>query len=95
LRQTHSILNPGGIFILSFAPAGGNARIPAGPSEWLFRRLRRWPPFNREYEPGDRFAGTTFTHFFRSEELAHEFQEAQFLIKEWLWDDGYAVLVKP
>ena len=93
LRQAHSVLKPGGIFIISFAPASGDPKIPAGPSEWLFMRLRRWPPFNREYEPGDRFAGT-FVHFFRSEELSHEFQEAEFLIKEWIWDEGYAVLVK-
>src|SRR3989442_857094 len=93
LRQSHSVLKAGGVFIISFAPANGDPRIPAGPSEWLFMRLRRLAPFNREYEPGDRIAGT-FTHFFRSEELAHEFQEARFLIKEWLWEKGYAVLVK-
>src|SRR5207247_11115342 len=67
LRQAHSVLKPGGVFIISFAPASGDSKIPAGLSEWLFMRLRRWPPFNREYEPGDRFAGT-FVHFFRSEE---------------------------
>jgi SAM-dependent methyltransferase len=94
LRQAHSVLKAGGIFILSFTPASGDPRIPAGLSEWLFMRLRRWAPFNREYEPGDRFVGATFTHFFRSEELAQEFQEARFLVKDWLWDEGYAVLVK-
>jgi SAM-dependent methyltransferase len=94
LRQAHSVLKPGGVFIISFAHAGGDPRIPAGPSEWLFMWLRRWPPFNREYEPGDRFVGATFTHFFRSEELCQEFQEAQFLLKEWLWEKGYAILVK-
>src|SRR5881397_1109967 len=73
LRQAHSVLRPGGVFIISFARARGDPRIPAGPSEWLFMGLRRWAPFNREYEPGDRFEGT-FTHFFRSEELANEFQ---------------------
>ena len=93
LRQAHAVLKPGGIFIISFSPARGNTRIPAGPSEWLFMRLRRWPPFNRAYEPGDRFADT-FIHFFRSEELSQEFQEARFIIKDWLWDQGYAVLVK-
>jgi SAM-dependent methyltransferase len=93
LRQAHSVLKPGGVFIISFAPASGNPRIPAGPLEWLFMRLRRWALFNREYEPGDRFEGT-FVHFFRSEELAQEFQEAQFLIKDWLWNRGCAVLTK-
>ena len=94
LRQAHAVLKPGGIFIISFTTASDDPRIPVGLSEWLFMRLRRWSPFNREYEPGDRFAGTTFTHYFRSEELAQEFQEAQFLVKEWLWEEGYAVLVK-
>jgi SAM-dependent methyltransferase len=94
LRQAHWVLKPGGVFIISFAPASGNPRTPAGPLEWLFMRLRQWPPFNREYEPGDRIAGTTFTHFFRSEELGQEFQEGRFLIKEWSWEKGYAVLVK-
>ena len=93
LRQAHSVLRPGGVFIISFARARGDAKIPAGPAEWLFMRLRRWAPFNREYQPGDRFEGT-FTHFFRPKELADEFQEAPFLVKEWLWDQGYAVLVK-
>jgi SAM-dependent methyltransferase len=94
LRQAHAVLKPGGVLILSFAPARGDTRIPVGPLEWLFMRLRRWPPFNREYEPGDRFVGTLFTHYFRSEELAQDFQEARFLVKEWLWEVGYAVLVK-
>jgi SAM-dependent methyltransferase len=95
LGQAHSVLKPGGIFIISFARASGDPRIPAGPLEWLFMRLRRWPPFNQEYEPGDRFAGDrNFTHFFRSDELAQEFQEAQFHVKECLWENGYAVLVK-
>ena len=93
LRQAHSVLKPGGVFIISFALARGNPRIPAGPSEWLFMRLRGRGPFNREYEPGDRLEGA-FIHFFRLEELAHEFQEARFLVKEWLGDQGYAVLVK-
>jgi SAM-dependent methyltransferase len=94
LRQAHSVLKPGGVFIISFAPASGNPRIPARPLEWLFMRLRQWPPFNREYEPGDRIAGSGLIHYFRSEELVQELQEAKFLIKELLWDRGYAVLVK-
>jgi hypothetical protein len=45
-------------------------------------------------ERRDRLVAGTFVHFFRSQELAEEFQEPRFLIKEWLWDQGYAVLVK-
>ena len=93
LGQAHSVLKSGGIFIISFARAWGDSKAPGGLLERLFMRLSQRSPFNREYEPGDRFSGT-FTHFFRSEELAQEFQEAQFLIKDWLWDKGYAVLVK-
>jgi SAM-dependent methyltransferase len=94
LRQAYSVLKVGGVFIVGFPPAKEDPRIPAGPSERLFMRLRRWAPFNREYEPGDRLVAGTFAHFFRSEELVEEFQEARFLIKERLWDEGYAVLAK-
>ena len=94
LRQAHLVLKPGGVFIIAFPPAREDPGIPAGPSEWLFMRLRRWAPFNRAYEPGDRCVGGTLVHYFRSAELAGEFQEAEFLVKEWLWDEGYAVLVK-
>jgi len=94
LRQAHSLLKPDGVFIISFATASGEPRIPAGLLEWLFMRLRRWASFNREYEPGDRFAGDGFVHIFRFEELAQEFQEARFLVKEWLWEQCYAVLTK-
>lgn len=93
LRQTHGVLKFGGVFIVGFPPAKAS-RLPAGPSEWLFMRLRRWSPFNKEYEPGDRLVAGTFVHFFRPRELADEAQEAGFLIKEELWDEGYAVLVK-
>src|SRR5207245_4084118 len=74
LRQAHSLLKPDGVFIISFATASGEPRIPAGLLEWLFMRLRQWASFNREYEPGDRFAGDGFVHIFRFEELAQEFQ---------------------
>ena len=94
LKQAHSVLKFGGVFIVGFPPAEDDPGIPAGPSEWLFTRLRRWAPFNREYAPGDRLVAGAFIHFFRSQELAEEFQEARFLIKERLWDEGYAVLVK-
>ena len=93
LRQAHSVQKPGSIFIISFARARGGSKARLGLLETLFMKLSRWPPFNREYEPGDQFSGS-LTHFFHSEDLAQEFQEAQFLIKDWLWDKGYAVLVK-
>ena len=56
-------------------------------------RLRKYPPFNREYEPNDSIVGG-FLHSFQPAALKSEFEEAQFDIKEWLWDTGYAVLVK-
>ncbi|SRR5712692_515895 len=93
LRQAHSVLKPGGVFIISFAPARGSAQTTPRLLETLFMSLRQWPPCNREYEPGDRFEGT-FIHYFQPEELRQEFGEAQFLIKDWLYDKGYAVLVK-
>src|SRR2546425_7679059 len=94
LRQAHSLLKPDGVFIISFATASGESRIPAGLLEWLFMRLRRWASFNREYEPGDRFAGDGFVHIFRFEELAQEFQEARFLVKEWLWEPRHTLLTQ-
>jgi len=93
LRQAQSVLKSGGIFIISFASARDGSKARPGRLDSLFMKLRLGPPFNREYEPGDRFSGS-FTHFFHAEDLAQELQEAQFLIKDWLWDEGYAVLVK-
>src|SRR3989442_7920893 len=57
LRQAYLVLKPGGVFIIAFPPAREDPGIPAGPSEWLFMRLRRWAPFNRAYEPGGRCIG--------------------------------------
>lgn len=92
LRQAHCVLKSGGVFIISFALIHGDT-VPAGALEPLFRTLRLWPPFNREYETGDLLAGT-FSHTFRPEQLREEFEEAQFVIKDQVWDQGYAVLVK-
>lgn len=93
LRQAHSVLKSGGIFIISFFSERGGSKTRPGLLESLFMKLRLWSPFNREYEPGDQFSGS-FTHVFHAEDLAQEFQEVQFLIKEWLLERGYAVLVK-
>jgi SAM-dependent methyltransferase len=92
LEQAYSILRPGGVFILSFAAALGS--FPGqGISQWLFMKLKRVALFNRDYEPGDRVCGS-FVHFFQPEELRQEFDEAKFLVTEWLWDEQFAVLAK-
>lgn len=95
LRQAYSFLKPGGLFILSFTPARNGSDGRHGFSQSLFVRLRQCPLFNREYEPGDRLLGESFFHVFQPEALKQEFEEAQFIIKEWLWHKGYAVLTKP
>lgn len=92
LKQAYSILRPGGVFIISFVAALGGfpgQRI----SQRLFMKLKRSALFNRDYEPGDRFL-YSFVHVFQPEELRQEFDEAKFLVKEWLWKPGYAVLTK-
>ncbi len=91
LRQAYSALKAGGLFIISFAPA---SHTPRGLLLQILGGLRRFAPFNKEYEPGDRFAGT-FVHFFQQDDLKQEFEEAKFIIKEWLWKQGFAVLAKP
>ena len=93
LRQAYSVLKPGGVFIVSFAP--GTKDSPARPRFFLqlLGGLSRCTPFNKEYEPGDGFADT-FVHFFQQHDLKQEFEEAQFIIKDWLWKRGYAVLTK-
>jgi len=92
LEQAYSILRPGGLFIISFAPARGS--FPGqGFSQWLFMKLKRFALFNKDYEPGDRYIGS-FVRFFQPEELRQEFGEAKFLVKEWLWGKQFAVLAK-
>ncbi len=91
LRQAHSLLKPGGLFILSFAKAKDGSGT--GLLQWLLAAAARYAPFNKEYEPGDLILGA-FVHRFQPEALKQEFEEARFLIREWLWDEGYAVLAK-
>ena len=58
LRHIYSTLKLGGLFIISFATArlfGGQKAIS------LLLKLKKYAPFNREYEPGDRIKGT-FVH---------------------------------
>ena len=94
LKQIHSFLEPGGLFLVSFI--GGrprsNGRRPR--SERLFVRLARHAPCNREYQAGDRVTPNNCEHYFQPEELREEFKEVHFTIKEWLWSDGYVVLEK-
>jgi ubiquinone/menaquinone biosynthesis C-methylase UbiE len=89
LRQAHSVLKPGGLFIVSVATASHAPRRLR-----LFGVLSRFAPFNREYEAGNAISGG-FMHSFQEDDLRQEFEEAKFIIKDWLWDKGYAVLVKP
>lgn len=93
LRQAYSMLKPGGVFIIAFAQAANDPDTAERFLQWLFVRLRQYAPFNKDYEPGDRVQGS-FVHFFQPEKLKQEFEEAKFLIKDWLWDPGYAVLAK-
>lgn len=90
LRQAYSALKPGGLFIVSFITGGEK---PYGRLQSALVRLRKYPLFNREYEPNDSVVGG-FLHSFQPGALKSGFEEAQFDIKEWLWDTGYAVLVK-
>jgi SAM-dependent methyltransferase len=93
LRQAFSVLRPRGLFIISFAGAVDGPSRRRGFFEPLFKRLSRYAPFNPDYEPGDKIRGSFF-HVFQPEELRQEFEEAKFLIKEWLWKQGCAVLTK-
>ena len=84
LRQLYAVLKPGG------RRANGRQRFV----ESLVAKVTKYPPFNRDYEPGDHIDMGTFCHTFRPDELKQEFDEAGFTLEEWLWDDGYAVLTK-
>ena len=94
LEKAYSMLKPGGVFIIAFAQAANDPSAAERFLQRLFVRLRQHAPFNKDYEPGDRFAGT-FVHCFQQDELKQEFEEAKFIIKEWLWNQGLAVLAKP
>ncbi len=92
LRQAYSMLKPGGVFLISFTCVEESSRQER--LQWLFMQLRRSALFNRDYEPGDGFSGS-FVHIFQAEELRREFEEAQFIITDWPWKQGFAVLAKP
>ncbi len=68
-------------------------RPPYSLLQRLFLKLRQFALFNWDYEPGDTFLGEC-VHLFQPEELRQEFEEAQFIITDWLWNHGYAVLTK-
>ena len=93
LRQAYSVLKPGGVFIVSFAPGTKGAPALPGFFRQLLGGLSRCAPFNKQYEPGDGFADT-FVHFFQQHDLKQEFEEAQFIITDWLWKRGFAVLTR-
>jgi len=96
LKQAHSFLNPGGLLVLSFAAAGDMlfCQPLRRPLERLASKLARHAPFNREHERGDLMAGGGFLiHYFLDEvALKDEFEESGFAIKEFLWEEGLAVL---
>ena len=93
LRQAYTVLKPGGVFITSFAHGAHGSPAPRGLLLWILGGLSRYAPFNKEYEPGDGFADT-FVHFFQQHDLKQEFEEAQFIITDWLWKRGFAVLTR-
>ena len=64
LRQAYSMLKPGGVFIISFAGAVNEQDDLKRFLQWLFVRLRRYAPFNKDYEPGDYLEAGTFIHLF-------------------------------
>lgn len=96
LNQAGSFLKPGGLFVLSFA-AGGETFF-SHPLRLLLHRLAsqltRHAPFNQEFKPGDLIAdGGLWIHYFlEAGALKDEFKEAGFVIKELLWEEGFAVL---
>ena len=94
LRQVSSALKSGGLCIISFVTEDGSPS-PRGLSLRLLEGLRRCAPFNKEYQPGDYcITAGTLVHFFQQDDLKQEFEEAKFIIKDWLWKQGYAVLAK-
>lgn len=93
LTHAYSVLKPGGFFLIAFATLTHGGPRLARFLQPLFVRLSRYAPFNRDYEAGDTIS-YCFVHLFQEDELKNEFEEARFTIKEWLWDDGYAVLTK-
>lgn len=94
LQQAYAVLKPGGVFILSFSRESDHSNGSPSLLQRLALKLRGYPPFNRDYEPGDSF-GDGFCHVFQPDELRGEFAETPFLLREWHWGKGYAVLGKP
>lgn len=94
LRQAYAVLKPSGVFILSFARGSDDSNGSPSFLRRLALKLRDFPPFNRDYEPGDSF-GDGFCHVFQPDELRGEFAETPFILREWHWRKGYAVLGKP
>jgi SAM-dependent methyltransferase len=94
LQDAYAVLKPGGVFILSFCRGSDNSNGSPSFLQRLALKLRGYPPFNRDYEPGDDFS-SVFFHVFQPDELRGEFAETPFILSEWRWGEGYAVLGKP
>lgn len=96
LRQARLRLQPGGLFLVSFGPGGtpSNHHLLKAALHRLASRFTHHPPFRGEYEPGDFVAeGGLLVHCFLDEAaLKGEFEEGGFGIKEWRWEEGFAVL---
>ena len=94
LKQVHSFLKPGGLFLVSFMRGRPRRNGRRSLSEALFLRLARYAVFNQEYQPGICITANTCEHLFQKEELREEFEEVHFSIKEWLWSDEYVLLAR-
>jgi len=96
LRDLARILAPGGFALLSFLPPReARSRVQA-----LCRRLNRvlirLPGANRAYQPGDDCGMVHFLHTFQDEEeIRGELAGAGAIIRELVWNQGYAVVSFP
>lgn len=96
LQRARSLLKPGGSLLLSFvsgAAAADPHRLTASLDR-LASKLVHQPLFSPEYERGDFIAdGGLMVHcFLDPAALKREFHRAGFLVQEWLWEEGFAVL---
>ena len=76
LKQVYSLLRPDGVFVVAFSVAPQRSRGDGKSRRDLLTRLSQYPPFNSEYEQGDRLVAGSFNRLFQPEELRGEFEEA-------------------